>query len=263
MVGSIKHIIVIQSLFDEDKKSGKELYDDIISRMIDLKQEENIKMSHEYFDTPTKESFIEILRYIEAKAQYIPGGVLIHLEIHGSEKVDGLVLSDRKLIKWKELIALFRDINIKTRNQLYITMATCFGRQLYEGVDPNEKCPYSGYISASKKVKTQEVIENFSELFIKLIEDGNLIKSYLDVSTDDSNFFYKDSKETFRLLMEETKNRMFNDPAYKEEIFKGTIFNNALDNGLVNQKILDAMMFKAYDDIYRRHKAAFDFLDVT
>lgn len=88
---------------------------------------------------------------------------------------------------------------------------------MYTGVEPNLKSPYSGYISASKKVMPDEIIEDFSSLFITLIEDGNLISSYLKAATEDTNFFYKDSKTTFEENMQQTKFRIYNDPNYRKE----------------------------------------------
>jgi len=168
-------------------------------------------------------------------------------------------LSDHSLITWTELVTYFRDINIATKNNLYISLASCHGRYLYEGVDPELKSPYSGYISASKEVLVDEIIENFSEMFISLIEQGNLIEAYLSTSTGDSSFFYKDSKATFEDLMVITKYRMKNDPSYKEEVFDNAIFRHGIKMGLVTQDDLDLMMESAFVDIYERHKKAFEF----
>lgn len=147
MADSFRHIIVIQSLFIEDDNSGEDLYNDIIKRYIDYNKK---SIAHQFHRVSSKEELAEILRYIDSNAIYIPGGIVIHFEIHGSEGKDGLILSDRSLITWKELITFFREINIKTDNRLYITLATCYGRYLFEGVDSDKKSPYSGYISDRK-----------------------------------------------------------------------------------------------------------------
>lgn len=262
MVGSIQHIVVIQSLFDDDVKSGKELYHDVISRLIDYKQSGHQKMTHEFHDVSSVKGLVEILKYVEAKASYIPGGLLLHFEMHGSGNRDGLICTDGSLIRWDELVNLLRAINIKTNNSLYLTMATCYGRFLFEGVNPEEKSPYSGYISASKEVKAEEVIESFAALFECLISCRNLVEAYLQASTDDRSFFYKDSKETFRIHMEEVRTRMFNDPSFKSEIFSGPLFEEALKKGVVDQPFLDKLMYQAFRDIYERHKKAFQFPEV-
>src|ERR1043165_9129703 len=44
--------------------------------------------------------------------------------------------------KWENLVEYFRPINVITRNNLFITMATFYGRFLYLGVDPYQKSPY-------------------------------------------------------------------------------------------------------------------------
>ncbi len=85
-VRKINHIFVIQSLPAGDKPTGEELYADVIKRRIDLMQADNIKMTHAYFDTKDKNAFTDSLKYIHANSPYLPGGLLIHLEIHGSNE---------------------------------------------------------------------------------------------------------------------------------------------------------------------------------
>jgi hypothetical protein len=126
MIGDLSHIIVIQSLKDNEVQTGINLYNDIIKRQI-----ERLKslISHEFYNVKEKEKLFEILKYVNAQAPYFPKGILIHLEMHGSKNLDGLVLSSDTIIEWSELVEYFRLINISSCNQLYITMATCFGRR--------------------------------------------------------------------------------------------------------------------------------------
>ncbi|PWA07538.1 hypothetical protein [Flavobacterium laiguense] len=152
MVGDIKHIVVIQSLFDGDKKTGEELYNDTIKMQIEYVQAQDIKMSHSFHNVEDKEALIEVLKYYGVNSSYMQGGVVIHLEIHGLDNLQGLILKNNSTITWEVLSDLFRVINVNTCNKLYVTMATCYGRYLYKGIDPKKKSPYSGYISASQEV---------------------------------------------------------------------------------------------------------------
>jgi hypothetical protein len=259
MIGDIKHIYVIESLFDADAKTGEALYNDVIKRRIDGQQSAEMKMSHHFYNVSSKEQLTDYLRYIAFNAKFMRQGVLIHLEIHGSEDKSGLVLNNNSLITWEELAACFRQINIASLNHLYISLASCYGRFLFEGVDPNLKSPYSGYISASKEVMADEIIDNFSEMFEHLIQCGNLIEAYISATTEVTSFYYKDSKTIFNEIMEQTKYKIRHDPKYKEEVLGGDIFRNALASGLASQKDLDSLMYQAYRSIYRRHKQALEF----
>jgi len=187
MIGNIKHIVIIQSLVNE-KLTGEELYNDCVRRRIDY---QNKPMTHRLQNVHSKEELIELLRYFQYNASLLTGGILIHLEMHGDAALKGLILSNGELIEWKELIELFRPINIITCNKLFISMATCNGRFLYRGVDPYQKSPYSGFISASIIVNTAEILDKFSILFEHLIESGNLVKAYLKMEKTESTFIIK------------------------------------------------------------------------
>lgn len=214
MVGDIKHIIVIQSLPKNDKKTGKELFDDIIKMHIDYKQPANLKMTREYHEVFDKDSFVEILRFYGINSEYMAGGIVIHLEMHGADNRKGLVLSDDSMIVWEEIVDLLRVINRNTKNNLYLTMATCFGRYMFEGVSQFKKSPYSGYISASKEVLPDEILNDFSIIFETLIANGNLVYSYLELDKKGSNFYYMDSERTFEMNFEAFKSN----PKFRKQI---------------------------------------------
>lgn len=257
----ISHIFVIQSLPVGEESTGEELYTDVIKRRIDLMQAAKIKMSHAYFDTKDKNSFIDSLKYIQANALYLPGGLLIHFEIHGSNDKEGLVLADGSLVPWKELVELLRPINIATCNKLFITLATCFGRFMYLGVDPNLKSPYQAYISASREVKVYEILESFNILFEILIDCGDLVYSYLEHEKNNSPFFYKDSLTTFKEYMESYRKDMVNDPETKKRIMDHPILQEQLASGQVIPATLDWILEMAWQTTVKKHAEAFNFSD--
>jgi len=256
MVGSIKHVVVIQSLTPGDKKTGKELYEDVIKMRINFTQPPILKMTHQYHEVYNKNSFIEMLKFYGINSQYMHGGIVIHLEMHGSDDKSGLGLSDGTIILWEELVDLLRVININTKNNLYVTMATCFGRYMYLGVSDEKKSPYSAYISASKKVMPDEIITDFSIVFETLIASGNLVYSYLELEKQGSNFFYMDSETTFEANFKIWKH----DPVARKEILDKAS-EKVRKRG--NEKLDDDLMNEVYErllkKIYRVRKQNFIF----
>ncbi|MNQ53372.1 hypothetical protein D3C85_674100 [compost metagenome] len=260
MVGDIKHIVVIQSLFDGDKKTGAELYNDTIRMQIEYVQAQNIKMTHSFHNVEDKETLIDILKYYGVNSAYMQGGVVIHLEIHGLGDLEGLILKNGSTINWGILSDLFREININTCNKLYITMATCYGRYLYKGVDPKKKSPYSGYISASQEVSTGEVMEDFTLLFQSLIGNGNLVKSYLELDERGSNFYYKDSERIFKENFQAVLEKLKNDFSIKNEILKDAKEQSEKSGEPVADEEMANFIFeKSLHDIYKIHSDAFKF----
>lgn len=251
MIGDIKHIVIIESLEDE-RLTGEELYNDFVSKGIEYSKKD---ISHKFYNIKNKYQLIELIKYYQATSPYLTGGLLIHLEMHGDEGKAGLILSNGDLIKWEEMVDVLRPINISTANNLFVTMATCHGRYMYQGVDAYKKSPYSGYISASKAIYPSEIIDDFGILFEKLIESGNIVSAYLDMEKIGSNFYYKDSEQTFKESFEMTKNNLdFN------EKLSDDIKNLAKQMEIpIDDKIIEFMKERALLDIYNRQKQAFDF----
>lgn len=195
MTGDIQHIIIIQSLKPGEKQTGQELYNDTISLpLLQMGERARIK-THEYADLTSKAAILAKLDEIHARAPQLQNGLVIHFEMHGSTKLDGLVTASCELLSWPKLIDKFRPINIVTHNQLYLTLATCNGRYLFEAVDFEQKSPYSGYLSASKDVNVVEIMDSFSDLYNRLLSDGNLIRSYMASEAEGGSFFTRTPKK--------------------------------------------------------------------
>ena len=259
MNADIQHIMVIESLDAGEPRTGSDLYIDVIERLKRLYGEQSPVRSSTFREVTAKDELLAVLDSAITNAGDLQQGLVIHFEMHGSAALDGLVTASGELVSWAELVEKFRTLNIATQNGLYLTMATCYGRHLFEAVEPALKSPYRGYISASQAVTVQEVMDSFADVYERLMTDGNLIRSYLASDAERSRFFYKDSEETFRQLMEITYDRMQNDPTYRDDILDNSPLRAIYDQGLLSDELLRQMMHQAFFDILKRHKAAFEF----
>ena len=256
MVGDVKNIVIFESLIDE-RLTGTEIYNDTISKKIELYKK---PFTHKLYSINSKNELIELLKYYDYNATHINGGLLFHFEMHGANDYSGLILSNKELITWTELADLFRPINIKTCNKLFLTMATCYGRHLYKGSVSNQKTPYSGYISANNAIYPSEIVEKFTILFEQLIENGNLVSAYLEMHKTESNFYYKDTKTTFEDNFKSVLEKLTNDKEYKLNYING-VKNQAIKDGqeLPDEETLELIFQQALKDTYYQHKEAFEF----
>lgn len=256
MKGHVKHIVLIQSLQNE-RLTGTELYEDCIRRRIDF---QGLDFTHVFYNVDTKDKLIELLRHYGNIANYYENGLVLHLEMHGDKELKGLVLSNGQLISWLELVDLFRVINIGTCNNLYITMATCNGREIYTAADPHQKSPYAAYISASMTVDNSQIAEAFFRLFDNLLDSGNLITAYLNMERIGSNFYYKDSKTTFEEGFYDTMQRLYGDENLKAEIVADASKAAQKATGFKASAEFENMVFEtALKDIFKKHYDAFQF----
>jgi len=212
-------IVVIQSLPDDEKQTGTMLYDDIIARRCD-------QIGHgKYFYNPSsKNDLIEALNTICNNVLYDDLLPILHFELHGSEH--GLVLKNGDHVLWKELQEYCRLINIKTKNQLIITLATCWGSSIWEMIDIGVPAPYWGYIGPREKIGVGDVMLDFGEFYDcllteqswdkaleRLVENGNRQKYiYLHCKGIFEYYVEKNYKgttinkyETFKRLVGQTK----------------------------------------------------------
>jgi len=260
MIGDIRQIAVIQSLKEEEIKTGADLYNDCIRRRIDFIQPDELKMTHKFFDVNSKKELEEVLSYYIANSPYMHGGILIHFEIHGENERKGLVLANRELITWDELVVLLRQININCNNKLFLTMATCYGRFLYKGVHQFEKSPFSGYISASEIVSNEEIMGDFEGLFEKLIENGNIVEAYLALEENGSNFYYKDLESILMDALKISVEQLLSDEEGKKEVLQMGI-ENAREKGYEEptEELTEQVLHDVVVDMFEKVKDSFMF----
>jgi hypothetical protein len=254
MVGDIKHIIVVQSLGNDDTKTGKMLYNDIISRSIDYN--DSVDMTHKFYDINDKDSFVKILNEYAITAELMDGGILFHFEMHGSDDLSGLLFSDKSNIDWFEMTDLLREINITVKNNLYVTMATCYGRYLYKGLSFKKKCPYSGYISASREVMQYEIIDDFTFIFERLISSGNLVNAIIELDKNGTNFYYMDLKR----IIEENYTEFKANFEFKNQILDDAIQQvKSQGQELPDEELVDFIYNEAMEKVFETQKNNFLF----
>jgi hypothetical protein len=159
----INCIYVIQSLPDQETQTGTNLHDDIIRRRtynLDLIRSEliNVSSAFELF------SSLEHLALLFHKEEVVP---YLHFEIHGCKS--GLVLKNGDLVEWSQLRPYLIAINYNIENNLFISLATCYGAYIFSSVELFERVPFFAYIGPYEKVKEGEVEADWSCYFDTLL----------------------------------------------------------------------------------------------
>lgn len=163
-------IVVLQSLPDDEKQTGIMLYDDIIAKRCD-------QNGHgKYFYNPgSKRELFEVLNTVCYNVLYDDLMPILHFEIHGSQ--EGLVLKNGESVHWNQLQEHCRLINVKTKNQLIVTLATCWGSGIWQMIDIAQPAPYWGYIGPKEKIGMGDLMEDFSEFYDSLLTEQSWDKA--------------------------------------------------------------------------------------
>ena len=145
-------IIVLQSLDANGRKTGTEIYDDIISR----RAWADPNLSTELVNIDNKKHLFYYLNKLKQDSSSYGILPFIHWEMHGFE--DGLVLTSDESIYWEEILNALRDINIASKNNLFISVSTCFGGRIQFIIDITQPCPFRGFIGPMEVIGDNDLL---------------------------------------------------------------------------------------------------------
>jgi len=161
-------IYVIESLFADDEKSGQILHNDIIRRKI---EQLNSGIYHELILVNSKNEFFRVFDHIRQEVIYKLVNPIIHFEMHGCQ--NGFVLNSDELIEWKELQMRLLELNLLTKNNLFLSLATCYGGYIHKVISPRTWTPFWGYVGPLDEVDEKQVMAGFQEFFDELLTSLN------------------------------------------------------------------------------------------
>ena len=162
---------VIESLSDNEDKTGKLLYDDLIRRQEYIY--ENLKT--EYRDINNKEDWNLLMQNVlnECSNGIIP---LFHLEMHGNE--NGLGFKDGTFISREEVCKQFRKINIASGFNLFITLGVCNGLYLLFDMKMTEPMAFIGAIGSFDKLYDTDIEIRYTEFYDSFFKTFNVGTAY-------------------------------------------------------------------------------------
>ena len=139
-------IVVIQSLYSHDVKTGENLYNDVLKY-----KSYSRKDSFSYFyNVHSIDEFCSAAQEIET---------------HGSN--DGIGLNNREVLKWEDFYDIIRPLNIKTGHLLFVVMAMCKSIAMISAINPEERAPYRAFICTTRNVTSDEICRGFLAFYDK------------------------------------------------------------------------------------------------
>ena len=208
-------IIVIESLPEKERRTGKDLYNDVLH--LRQHQLEN-QFEACYYFIHSHEDFCHTLQLIKSVVDSVSIAPVIHFEMHGSDK--GLQLASGHMVSWSELNYFFREINTKTHNSLLITFASCYGLSIISNMGLHKKGPFCSVIGSNEEIFPEEILISFSGFY-----DTLLVEKSFDNAIKSLNLTY-DGKIKFKFINAEAivqeaikqveKNHFLNEERLKE-----------------------------------------------
>jgi len=159
------HIFVIESLRLGDDETGTELFNDVIRpRMMQI----GLENQCELIRVNSKQEFLDAIEHIRQLEIHHLANPIIHFEMHGDE--DGLQLENDDYIDWPELQFYLLQLNGISGNNLFVSMATCFGGYIHKTINPGAWAPFWGFAGPFDEVFEDEVILNYSAFYNEFLQ---------------------------------------------------------------------------------------------
>lgn len=128
----------------------------------------------ELINVDSEQHFFEILEEIHHVASTRPIVPYIHFELHGCK--EGFELSGN-VVQWESLKGPLVKINKITKNNLFISVASCYGAYLFRILSLREPCPFFGYIGPEDTIFPMELEINFTAFFETLLQEESFDKA--------------------------------------------------------------------------------------
>jgi len=252
-------IFIIQSLGADERQTGNEI--ELLIKHLSF-QGKNISV-----ELTNIEESSGLFRTIEKIDNLIPSGILpfIHFEIHGSKQ--GLELSNDELVEWDKLKEPLRNLNIKTKNNLFISLATCYGGHLLKIYKPWETCPFFGYIGPTEPIKHLDLEASYSAFFETLLTENDFSKAIEKlqntVNGNSSKYAFLNCHGYFNRLMdtykEENQNPRIRNQRTKDLItkFKQRYSDKGLSNKEIKREADRLILTNAEDDLFEEWRKTF------
>jgi len=159
-------IYVLQHLRQGDRRTGEEIIN--IIKYSSLNQKSQVL--YELIDPLSPNHLLDTLRNIKNAA--LNDGILpyIHFEVHGCK--DGLEING-ELVHWGELKKSLLSINLAVKNNLFISVASCYGAYIFKILNLKEPCPFFGFIGPENEIFEEELEVNFSAFFESLLKENS------------------------------------------------------------------------------------------
>lgn len=172
-------VYIIQSLPDDEPQTGTSLINTI--KYCSWKR---VGLSYKLIEVSSYKELYSAFHHINEAFFNNQLISYIHFELHGCK--EGLSLKNGQLVPWKVLRPTLSQINYNVENNLFISLATCFGAYIFNAVELLERIPFIGFVGPAYEINIGEVQTDWTLYFENLLLTNNFydaIKS-LKLSND-------------------------------------------------------------------------------
>lgn len=250
-------IIIIQSLNDDDLKTGEMLYNKL-SATLPMKYSDT---SVKFYNVKDKQELVMAFHKIYNE---IEDGELVTLQIetHGCE--EGIELTSAELVTWKQFFCMIRPINEKMVNLLLVCMSMCYGGAIIAQIELKKRAPYRAFIGTGSAIKAGILLDGFSAFYENY---HNLLDSFaayeemknatIDAATGRSPFWMMTSEEVFQKTLDPDR-----DPNNFRHIVNEQYVKQKVEGRDVTLEQVENEIRELLTETYKKYYENFNFRDL-
>ena len=167
-------VYVIESLKSGDRKTGKELHDDLL-RYEEMKYD---MLTVEYKPITSRAEWDTLMDEIAEDCEQNGSQPILHLEIHGEKTGKGLVFSNKDFLSYDDMCPQLTRINIATHCNLFLTLAVCKGLFISAVNRLSKPMPFCGIMAAFDIIYEDDLAIRYNEFYDELFTSFELAKAY-------------------------------------------------------------------------------------
>lgn len=204
---------IVESLPEKDEKTGEILANALREQEGLCLKSDDIK----YEFVKNKKEFFECLHNIETESENTYP--IIHFEMHGCE--DGVGTAQKgDFISWTEFVDCLRKINIKTKNNLFVTMAICFGAYMLKELSGMRECPLWGFVGSFKPLLVENLKICYNEFYKDFLKNLNVNSAVELIYKENAEWIEKNGHVLEKKLPTDLLKQHGYSFIFSEEIFK-------------------------------------------
>lgn len=211
---SFNEVVIIESLRATDFKTGTELQDYITKSAL-------LAVPVTLYRPATRYELAVLLRSVAERAEQTGWRPLLHFEVHGAPS--GIMVSSGELVRWAELGPALRRINIATRNQLVIVLATCDGSwaSVEIALHPFVPAPFFGIIAPDDVVNSGLLRFGFQAFYRALGRTNDFVVAFEALKQRSlPEYRIRDAPQLFRLGWARYKKMHLYFPGFRRRVRK-------------------------------------------
>lgn len=169
-IPEINKLYIVESLSDDDTKTGLELSEDLNSWVPSVYPDKEVV----HVPVANKEDFYKFFDSLYQEIEENNVIPIIHFEIHGESMGRGLILSSGELVTIGEFGDLLRRCNIATGCRLFITLAVCHGLMSLFSIYATSPMPFCGVLGSLDILYESDIQIRFKEFYEELFSSFDL-----------------------------------------------------------------------------------------